>query len=250
MRSATTGPRPVRLPTLLHSGVLALVVTLTGVLLAGPALAEPTATPAPSTTASAIVDPGRPTARLVHGPNCSDGFVRVEVTNGTQEHAVVLTLDGTPQGSPRTLTPGEQVVLEGGELDGGATADVAVAVTGTDGAEGPVELGTYTRPSAEDCAAVGGPTTGPTPTTGAPGTPSTTPPTTSPSPTTRPSPSAPTTTSPRPTTPSPTTPSPTTPSPTAPRPVPTTETPSTTGLPCCPRSGAPPRPARCRRAAC
>ncbi|WP_109502085.1 hypothetical protein [Klenkia brasiliensis] len=243
---------PLRLPTLLQGGVLALAVVLPGVLLAGPALAEPTATSTPTATptatseptpsASAVVDPGRPTARLVHGPNCSDGFVRAEVTNGTEEHAVALTLDGAAQGAPQPLAPGAQVVLESAELAPGATADVAVAVTGTEGAEAPVQLGSWTRPTAEECATVGGPTgptSGPTgspaPTTGAPTSPSGTAPSTSSGPTTRPAPSAPTTTAPRPTTPSPTPsrPAPTTtpgaPSTSVPAPPPTVGGSSSTG---------------------
>ncbi len=202
MRSATTGPVPVRLPTLLQGGVLALALTLAGVLLAGPALAEPTATPEPSPTASsAIVDPARPTARLVHGPNCTDGFVRVEVTNGTAEHAVTLTYDGVATGATATLGVGEQVVLEGDELAPGTRAEVGVAVTGVDGPEDPLDLGDWTRPSQEDCDAVTGPTGTPSPTTGSPTTapPSTGTPTTSSGatggPTTRPTP---TTTSPTP----------------------------------------------------
>jgi hypothetical protein len=204
VRSATTGPVPVRLPTLLQSGVLALAMTLAGVLLAAPALAEPTETPAPSTTASAVVDPARPTARLLHGPNCSDGFVRVEVTNGSAEHTVTLTYDGVGTGAPATLAVGERTVLEGAELDWGTRAEVGVAVTGVDGPEEPLDLGDWTRPTEEDCAAV----TGPTGTTSPPTAPTSTGGTTTSSgpsgpPTPRPTPT--TTATPRPTTGTPST---------------------------------------------
>jgi len=220
VRSATTGPVPVRLPTLLQSGVLALAVALSAVLLAPPALAEPTETPAPSTTASAVVDPARPTARLVHGPNCTDGFVRVEVTNGSAEHAVTLTYDGVDAGASATLAVGERVVLEGEELDPGTRAEVGVAVTGVDGPEEPLDLGDWTRPSQEDCDAVTGPTGTTSPSTAPPST--STPTTTSgPSgaPTTRPTPSTAPTTSPT-TRPTPGTPS-TPPRPTSEAPAPT-----------------------------
>ncbi|WP_131802018.1 hypothetical protein [Klenkia taihuensis] len=199
----------MRLPTLLQSGVLALAMTLAGVLLAAPALAEPTGTPTPSTTASAVVDPARPTARLLHGPNCSDGFVRVEVTNGSAEHTVALTYDGVDTGTPATLAVGERTVLEGAELDWGTRAEVGVAVTGVDGPEEPLDLGDWTRPTEEDCDAVAGPTGTTSPTTAPTSTapPSTAGPTTSsgPSgaPTTRPTPT--TTATPRPPTGTPST---------------------------------------------
>ncbi|SCX39946.1 hypothetical protein SAMN03159343_0840 [Klenkia marina] len=233
MRSATTGTVAVRPATLLRTGVLTLAAALTGVLLAVPALAAPETSEPPSTSSSAaVVDPARPTARLVHGPNCTDGYVRVEVTNGTAGRTVTLQYDGADVGRSVTLGPGEQTVLEGPEVAGGAQVDVQVAVSSTDGAGAPIPLGTSTRPAQQDCDAVGEPQ----PTSPAP----TTPPTTTPAPSSTPAPppastSAPTT---APTTP-PTTSRPptTTPAPTtAPAPSPGT----TTAPPASSSAAAPP----------
>ena len=210
MRRAMPGAVPARRPALLPTGALTLALLVAGVLLAGPATAAPTTTPEPtagttsSPAAAAVVDPARPTARVVHGPNCSDGFVRVEVTAGNAARTVALRYDGAGTGSAVDLAAGERVTLEGTEVAPGTVVAVSVAVGGPDGDEQPVDLGTYPRPSTEDCEAVTGPT-GPTgttaPTTPPTGTDPTTPPTTS---------SAPTTT-PRPTTPAPSTTRPTTP---------------------------------------
>ncbi|MEI4273234.1 hypothetical protein TEK04_16030 [Klenkia sp. LSe6-5] len=191
MQSATTGVSPVRPATLLLAGAVALLAVVAGVAFAVPALAAPDAGSETTTSsAAAAVDPARPTARLVHGPNCSDGYVRVEVTNGTADHTVTLQYDGADVGTAVTLAPGEETLLEGPEVDGGERVDVQVAVSGGDGAESPLPLGDYTRPTQADCDAAGNPQ----PTSSAPpSTPSSTSPSTSPS-TTRPT--TPTTTSP------------------------------------------------------
>lgn len=252
MRSATTGapaigpatprPTPPRSGPATSVPVLALALAgvLMGVLLAGPALAAPEPDPSAGPTASAaVVDAGRPTARVVHGPNCSDGYVRVQVTNGTAEHTVTLQYDGVDVADPVTLEAGAGTLLEGPEVDGGQTVDVQVTVTGADGPEAPLPLSDYTRPTQQDCDAVGNPS--PTPTTSAPAPTSSTPaPTTSAAPSTSPVPTTPVPTTPAPTT-TPTTPRPTpsattAPSPTAPTGVPTPS--SSTGGPTGPAGGS------------
>jgi len=243
VRSATTGAVAALPATLLRTGVAALSAVLAGVLLAGPALAAPEPDPsgAPTSSAAAAVDPTRTTAQVVHGPNCTDGYVRVQVTNGTADRTVVLQYDGADVGAPAALAPGERTTLEGPEVAGGATVDVQVAVSGTDGTADVVPLSSYTRPTREDCDAVGNPppttstpTGGPTapPTTSTPTTTPTTPPTTTP-PTTTPTTAPPTTTAP------PATTSPTAPATTAPRP--STGAPSSpTSAPAAPSSPAAP----------
>ena len=148
--------------------------------------------------AAAIEDPRRPTAEVTHGPSCGPSVVRVAVTNGSEPHALALVFDGADEQDSAVLAAGEQVELGSGEIDWGRTVDVTVTVTDADGtAEAAIELGTYTRPSAEDCAALT-----PTP------TPSETQPTTP-----RPVPSTPTAPAPVP---------PTTATPSTPRPSPPT----------------------------
>ncbi|WP_299955056.1 hypothetical protein [uncultured Modestobacter sp.] len=156
----------------------ALVVALAagGLLAAGIVLAAP---------AAAIEDPRRPTATVTHGPSCGPGVVRTLVTNGSEPHRVALVFDGVTEQDAALVGPGEQVELVSTDVEWGVTVDVSVAVTDEDGApEQPLELSTYTRPSAEDCAAV---TAAPTPSPTAPapsGTtePSTSPPSTAPAP--------------------------------------------------------------------
>lgn len=156
--------------------------------------------------AAAIEDPRRPTAVVTHGPSCGPGVVRVEVTNGTEAHHVALVLDGGQALAAADLGPAGQAELTSSDVDWGQTVDVTVTVTDLDGTtEAPLELGTYTRPSAEDCAAITTPTAGT-------GTETPTPGSTSAVPTTQvPSSSAPSSTSTRSPTPSGTTPAPGTP---------------------------------------
>lgn len=128
------------------------VALTTGVLLAGVALAAP---------AAALEDPRRPTATVTHGPSCGPGVVRTLVTNGSEPHRVSLVFDGAVEQDAALVGPGEQVELVSTDVAWGVTVSVSVAVTDQDGAvERPLELSTYTRPSAEDCAAV---TTAPSP---------------------------------------------------------------------------------------
>jgi len=156
--------------------------------------------------AAAIEDPRRPTAQVTHGPSCGPGVVRVEVTNGTQAHHVALVLDDGQELDGADLGPAGQAELTSSDVDWGQTVDVSVTVTDLDGTtEAPLELGTYTRPSAEDCAAITTPTAGTGAETPTPGS-------TSAVPTTPvPSPSAPSSTSTRPPTTTGTTPAPGTP---------------------------------------
>jgi hypothetical protein len=181
--SSARSPLPAALVVL-----AAVCALLTGaVALAGPA--------------AAIEDPRRPAAEVTHGPSCGPSVIRVAVTNGTEAHRVALVLDGTDEQQAAELGDGEQAELVSEDIDWGRTVDVSVTVTDADGtAEESIEFGTYTRPTAEDCAAV-------TPTTPA--------------------------SSPEPSTPAPSTPVPTTP-------VPTTAGHSTTRAPTSPSSAPAP----------
>jgi len=189
---------------------LTLVVAFCALLGAGLALAGP---------AAAVEDPRRPSAEVTHGPSCGPAVVRTLVTNGTEAHRVALLLDGVEQDSA-VVGPAEQGELGSADVAWGVTVDVSVTVADLDGtAEEPLVLGTYTRPSAEDCAAITAP-------------PTTTPPTTTPvpRPTSRPSPTPPSTQT---TTVPPTSPStrPTTPAPSWPggsTPAPSSSSPSST----------------------
>ena len=126
-----------------------LVVAVVSLAAAGVVLAAP---------AAAMGDPGRPTAAVTHGPSCGPGAVRVLVTNGTRPHRVALVFDDGREQDAADLRAGEQVELVSSDVAWGVTVDVSVAVTADDGtAELPLELSTYTRPSAEDCAAVAAP---------------------------------------------------------------------------------------------
>jgi hypothetical protein len=129
------------------SAAAARVLATTGVLLTvAVALAGP---------AAALEDPRRPSAEITHGPSCGPGVVRVEVTNGTQARRVALVFDGTAEQDVAQLAAGEPTELASGDVDWGQTVDVSVTVTRPDGTtDAPIEFGTYTRPSAEDCAAV------------------------------------------------------------------------------------------------
>jgi hypothetical protein len=106
-------------------------------------------------SAAAIEDPRRPTAAVTHGPSCGPGVVRVAVTNGTVPHRVALLFDGADEQDAADLTGGAKAELVSGDIDWGRTVDVSVAVIDAVGTvEQPIEFGTYTRPSAEDCAAI------------------------------------------------------------------------------------------------
>ncbi|KQS68771.1 hypothetical protein ASG41_07625 [Modestobacter sp. Leaf380] len=206
-----------------HRPAARLAVTLAVLLLGGIVTAGP---------AAAIEDPTRPSGRVVYGPNCTDGFVRIAVTNGSEPLTLTMGYDGVAAGPATELAAGAQATLQGREVDWGTTVVVDVAVEGADGPEDPLTFRDYTRPTEADCAAVA-PPTGTEPTTSAPTTtpvPTTTVPTTTPAP-------APTPTTPRPTrpTPSPTaSPTTTAPTTTAPTTTPTTTPPATTAPPATP----------------
>jgi hypothetical protein len=155
--------------------------------------------------AAAIEDSRRPTAEVTHGPSCGPGVIRVAVTNGTEPHRVALVFDGEQEQDSAVLAEREQAELVSSDIDWGETVDVSVTVADAAGTEGePLQFGTYTRPSAEDCAAVTAPeatadptpappsTTDPAPTAGSPSGPTSTEPTTSTPPSTSALPTRPT----------------------------------------------------------
>ncbi len=201
-------PRPSRTPR--SSRPRRTRALLPGTLAFSLALVGGLATAAP---AIALEDPTRPSGRVVHGPNCVDGYLRIEITNGTRPHTVTIGYDGTAAGPATELAAGGETTLEGTEIDWGRTVDVAVAVTGSEGDEPPLTFSAYTRPTEEDCAAVTPPPTTAPPTTSSP---TATAPPSSTAPTTPPS-SAPAPVPPVPTGPAATTGGPSRP---APRPVP------------------------------
>jgi hypothetical protein len=124
---------------------MALALLAAGTALAGPA--------------AAIDDPTRPDVRVTHGPSCRPGGVAVEVTGGTVGHAVTLGTGRRPAGEDAAeVAPGAVVVLTTADVDWGETLDPFLEFTALDGSgAGWVdELPGYsfTRPSAEDCAAI------------------------------------------------------------------------------------------------
>lgn len=130
-----------------------LVVTALALLCAGIALAGP---------AAAVDDAARPDARVTHGPSCRPGGVVVEVTGGTDGYAVTLGTGRRPAGEDAAdVAPGAVVVLSTGEVDWGETIDPFLEYTALDGSgEGWVDDLTgysFTRPAAEDCAAISAP---------------------------------------------------------------------------------------------
>ena len=124
---------------------LALVVLGSSVVLAGPA--------------AAVDDPTRPDVRVTHGPSCRPGGVVVEVTAGTVAYAVrLLTSRSAEPEDAAELASGATAVLRTGEVAWGETIDSRLEFVAADGSESYVdELVEYsfTRPTAEDCAAIG-----------------------------------------------------------------------------------------------
>ena len=128
--------------------VMALALLCAGIALAGPA--------------AAVDDVARPDARVTHGPSCRPGGVVVEVTGGTVGHAVTLGTGRRPAGEGAAdVAPGAVVVLSTGEVDWGETIDPFLAYTALDGSgDAWVDDLTgysFTRPAAEDCAAISPP---------------------------------------------------------------------------------------------
>ncbi|SET54424.1 hypothetical protein [Geodermatophilus poikilotrophus] len=128
--------------------VMALALLCTGTALAGPA--------------AAVDDDARPDARVTHGPSCRPGGVVIEVAGGTVGHAVTLGTSRRPAGEQSAeVAPGAVVVLSTGPVDWGETIDPFLRYTALDGSgAGWVDELTgydFTRPAAEDCAAISPP---------------------------------------------------------------------------------------------
>jgi hypothetical protein len=128
--------------------VMALAMLCAGIALAGPA--------------ATVDDPARPDARVTNGPSCRPGGVVVEVTGGTVGYAVTLGTGRRPAGEDTAdVAPGAVVVLSTGEVDWGETIDPFLEYTALDGSgDGWVDDLTgyrFTRPAAEDCAAISPP---------------------------------------------------------------------------------------------
>ena len=135
-------------------GAVVLAVLSGALLCAGIALAGP---------AAAVDDDARPDARVTHGPSCRPGGVVVEVTGGTVGYAVTLATTRRPTGEESAdVAPGAVVVLSTGPVEWGETIDPFLAYTALDGSgAGYVDELTgfsFTRPAAEDCAAISPPT--------------------------------------------------------------------------------------------
>ncbi|SHN88724.1 hypothetical protein SAMN05660350_04714 [Geodermatophilus obscurus] len=129
-------------------GVVVLALLCAGIAFAGPA--------------AAVDDDTRPEARVTHGPSCRPGGVVVEVTGGTVGHAVTLGTSRRPAGEQSAeVAPGAVVVLSTGPVDWGETIDPFLQYAALDGSgAGWVDdLAGYdfTRPAAEDCAAISPP---------------------------------------------------------------------------------------------
>ncbi len=145
---ARTPSAAAALPTARRSG--SLLCLLAAALSAGVALAEP---------AAAVDDPSRPDSRVTHGPSCRPGGVVVEVTGGTVPYAVTLATTRSPLGEDSAeVRPGAIVVLSSGDVDWAETIDGRLEFTALDGSGttfvDELEGYTFTRPAAEDCAAI------------------------------------------------------------------------------------------------
>ena len=132
------------------TGVMTLALLCLGTALAGPA--------------AAVDHDARPDARVTHGPSCRPGGVVVEVTGGTVAHAVTLATTRSPGGEDAAeVAPGAVVVLRTAPVEWGETIDPFLRYTALDGS-GTAYVDdlpgySFTRPAAEDCAAIA-PSTG------------------------------------------------------------------------------------------
>jgi len=139
-------------PSTVTAGVMSglfLVLLGAGVAAAPPALA--------------VEDPTRPDARVTFGPSCRPGGLVVEVSGGTAPYHVRLATTRTPGGEDEaTVAPGTTVTLRSGDVAWGETIDGRLEFTARDGSGvtfvDELENYSFTRPTAEDCAAVTGPT--------------------------------------------------------------------------------------------
>jgi hypothetical protein len=145
----------------------AVVPLARAALLVGALLGVGLAAAAP---AAAAGDPSAPTATVTRGPSCDPGGMEITVTAGTAPYAVVLSTTRTPEGEDRAqLQPGGSAVLRTGDVDWGESVDPRLEYTALDGSGtsfvDDLDDWTLTRPSREDCAAIGAPAATPTPTT-------------------------------------------------------------------------------------
>ena len=142
------GTRPCRRRPSARAGLspVLLVLTAACALLGGTvALAGP---------AAAIEDPRRPTAEVTSGPSCGPAASRSPSPTAPRRTTCALVFDGAAEQTPADVAPASRPSYQR-DVDWGRTVDVTVTVTGPDGTvEEPLRLGTYTRPSAEDCAAL------------------------------------------------------------------------------------------------
>jgi hypothetical protein len=156
-----TRPTPFRtIPT--TTGRLAVLVF---VLLAAGTAAAP--------AALAVDDTTRPGATVLQGPSCHPGGVVVQVTAGTEPYRVVLATTRHPEGEDSALlAAGQTALLRTGDVDWGETIDSRLEYTAEDGSgvsyADELEPFSFTRPSQQDCAAIGSaaataPATAPTP---------------------------------------------------------------------------------------
>ncbi|MGY1682951.1 hypothetical protein [Geodermatophilus sp. SYSU D01176] len=124
---------------------MAFALLCAGAVLAGPA--------------AAVDGDAHPDARVTHGPSCRPGGVVVEVTGGTVGHAVTLATTRSPAGEATAeVGPGAVVVLRTGPVEWGETIDPFLRYTPLDGS-GTAYVDdlpgySFTRPAAEDCAAI------------------------------------------------------------------------------------------------
>src|SRR3712207_6738502 len=128
---------------------MALALLCAGIALAGPA--------------PAVDDAARPDSRVTHGPSCRPGGVVVEVTAGTVAYAVTLATTRAPEGEDSAeLQPGQVAALRTGDVAWGETVDSRLEYTALDGSGtayvDELEGFVFTRPAAEDCAAITPPT--------------------------------------------------------------------------------------------
>ncbi|MGK5110478.1 MULTISPECIES: hypothetical protein [unclassified Geodermatophilus] len=112
--------------------------------------------------ALAVDDPDRPGARVTHGPSCRPGGVVVEITGGVVAYEVTLATSRASAGEDAAVVqPGEVVVLRTGDVDWGETIDPDLRYTSIDGTDAyadELQGYSFTRPAAEDCAAITPPT--------------------------------------------------------------------------------------------
>src|SRR3954452_8393560 len=123
--------------------------------------------------AQAVEDARRATARVTHGPSCRAGGLVVEVVAGTSPYFVRLATTRQPAEEDEvTLLPGTTAVLRTGDVDWGETIDGRLEFSARDGSgvTSVDELEEYssTRPTWEDCQAIGSPPPAEQPPTDAP----------------------------------------------------------------------------------